>query len=541
MKRKLSLLVSVALPWMTLAASMEDVSYAILKGEVILGICSKEAQGELVIPDELDGYPVTKIADGAFRQCDGLTAIRLPKGLQQIGNGVFDGTLNLPVDEAGFQYESAEKRILLRAPRSLKGHYTVCESVQFIGENAFENCTDLTSITLPKQLLGIGAFAFSECERLEKIEIPESVQSIGLYAFFACRALRFARLPQDLRDLGDKLFANCGALEEVILPTQLQKVPLCCFERCDSLKKITLPETLQVIETYAFQECSALTTLALPNTLKGIGSGAFSRCEALSLSTFPTQLEWMDDDVFGQFKRFVDVDGAEYESPAKVILFQVPQKKEGKAVEIPASVRFICGAFEEWENLETITIPEGVIEIHDGAFANCKQLRSVTLPESLKRIGDESFKGCSSLTSITIPQGVVRIGEEAFTGCTSLSSIVIPQGVTVIESEAFAKCSQLERVVILGGNVELQWRAFDETSLKEIYFGNRPPQMAWEEIVDSFPQPTDASAVKGYYSAAYERYWKQCLNADQTWRGLEMHCLPQINANQGATKDEERF
>jgi hypothetical protein len=191
--------------------------------------------------------------------------------------------------------------------------------------------------------------------------------------------------------------------------------------------------------------------------------------------------------------------------------------------------------------LETITIPEGVIGIHEGAFANCKQLRSVTLPESLKVIGDESFKGCSSLTSITIPQGVVRIGDEAFTGCSSLSSIVIPQGVTVIESEAFAKCSQLERVVILGGNVELKWGAFDETSLKEIYFGNRPPQMAWEEIVDSFPQPTDASVVKGYYSAAYERYWKQCLNADQIWRGLEMHCLPQINANQGVTKDEERF
>jgi hypothetical protein len=224
-----------------------------------------------------------------------------------------------------------------------------------------------------------------------------------------------------------------------------------------------------------------------------------------------------------------------------VILFRAPKKTEGKAIEIPASVRFICGAFEEWEDLETITIPEGVIGIHEGAFANCKQLRSVTLPESLKAIGDESFKGCSSLTSITIPQGVVRIGDEAFKGCSSLSSIVIPQGVTVIESEAFAKCSQLERVVILGGNVELQWNIFAETSLKEIYFGNRPLQMAWEGVFDSVPQPTDESAVKGYYSAAYERYWKQCLNADQTWNGLEMHCLPQINANQGVTKDEERF
>jgi hypothetical protein len=341
----------------------------------------------------------------------------LPKGLQQIGNSVFDGTLNLPVDEAGFQYESAEKRILLRAPRSLKGHYTVCESVQFIGENAFENCTDLTSITLPKQLLGIGAFAFAECERLEKIEIPERVQSIGLYAFFACRALRFARLPQDLRALGDKLFANCDALEEVILPTQLQEVPFGCFERCDSLKEVALPETLQVIETYAFLECSALTTLALPNTLKGIGSGAISGCEALSLSTFPTQLEWLGADSFGNVKRFVDVDGAEYESPAKVILFRAPKKTEGKAIEIPASVE----------------------SIGEGAFSLCYNLTTVTFEEGsqLKSIGDDAFSGAppfsgmtsqTPITSITIPASVETIGENAFSNCTSLTSVIFEEG-----------------------------------------------------------------------------------------------------------------
>ena len=109
MKRVWILLTSVALPWMMQAASMEDVSYVISKGEVIIGKCSVEAKGELVIPDELDGCPVTMIADGAFSYCDALTSIRLPKGLKRIGLDVFRETPNLPVDEAGFQYESEEK------------------------------------------------------------------------------------------------------------------------------------------------------------------------------------------------------------------------------------------------------------------------------------------------------------------------------------------------------------------------------------------------------------------------------------------------
>ena len=502
MKRVWILLTSVVFPWMMQAASMEDVSYVISKGEVIIGKCSVEAKGELVIPDELDGCPVTMIADGAFSYCDALTSIRLPKGLKRIGLDVFRETPNLPVDEAGFQYESEEKRVLLRAPRLLQGHYTLSESVQFIGEHAFGDCRALTSVTLPKQLLGIGGFAFEKCETLEKIEVPETVQSIGLYAFSGCRALRFARLPQDLQILSDKVFANCEQLEEVILPKQLQELRLCFFENCGSLKKITLPETLQVIRRGAFKNCAALETLALPKGLKEIHAEAFLNCEALSFSTFPTQLEWLGEEALYCYKRFVDVDGAEYESPDKVILFKAPQEMEGKAFEIPASVRFICGAFTLCETLETITIPQGVIGIQDEAFAYCSNLRSVIFPDSLKVIGDWAFNGCSSL-----------------------SSVVIPENVNVIGEMAFQECSKLERVTILGGNVDIQWNAFTETPLKEVYFGNRPPQANWSALGDIFPKPTDKHGIKGYYTAEYERYWKQVMTPRQTWKSFRMELL----------------
>ena len=78
--------------------------------------------------------------------------------------------------------------------------------------------------------------------------------------------------------------------------------------------------------------------------------------------------------------------------------------------------------------------------IYASAFENCDDLTSVTIPNSITNIGNFAFSSCSGLTSITIPNSVKSIGDNAFSSCTGLTSITIPNSVTSIGNNAFEYC-----------------------------------------------------------------------------------------------------
>ena len=104
--------------------------------------------------------------------------------------------------------------------------------------------------------------------------------------------------------------------------------------------------------------------------------------------------------------------------------------------EIPAR------AFQNYNQVVKVAIPESVTSIGERAFTNCWSLTSITMmPEaSVTAIGGSAFARCISLASITIPESVTVTGEGAFALCRSLESITIPQSVTAIADFAFADC-----------------------------------------------------------------------------------------------------
>ena len=81
-----------------------------------------------------------------------------------------------------------------------------------------------------------------------------------------------------------------------------------------------------------------------------------------------------------------------------------------------------------------------VTSIGELAFENCENLTSVTIPNSVKTIGNCAFWGCRGLVSVTIPNSVTTIGISAFQGCCSLTSLTIPNSVISIGDLAFAYC-----------------------------------------------------------------------------------------------------
>ncbi len=136
------------------------------------------------------------------------------------------------------------------------------------------------------------------------------------------------------------------------------------------------------------------------------------------------------------------------------------------SISMPDSITSIGeGAFNYCVSLSNVEIPAGVTIIEYRTFYQCSGLLNVIIPESVTSIDERAFEGCSSLTSITIPDSVTSIGDSTFRKCSSLTSVTIPSSVTSIGSSAFRDCSSLTDVYYSGD--ETDWDAIEIGSSNE--------------------------------------------------------------------------
>ncbi len=147
----------------------------------------------------------------------------------------------------------------------------------------------------------------------------------------------------------------------------------------------------------------------------------------------------------------------------------IPDTVNGKKV-----VGINRGAFEEREEITSVTIGDNVTEIGADAFREMNDLTSVTIGKSVTTIGKKAFAGSYFLESIVIPDGVKTIGEAAFRSIGSLTSVTIGKSVTTIGGSAFSGCDRLESIVIPDGVTYVGSYAFEgNTSLKSVTLGKR--------------------------------------------------------------------
>ncbi len=107
---------------------------------------------------------------------------------------------------------------------------------------------------------------------------------------------------------------------------------------------------------------------------------------------------------------------------------------------------------DDRNDIDIISLPDGLTYIGNIAFSGCTGLQSITIPDSVTSIGIDAFYRCAGLMQITIPEGVTDIGSGAFADCTGLSSITIPESVTRIGSHAFYGCTGLIDITVEEGN-----------------------------------------------------------------------------------------
>ena len=409
------------------------------------------------------------------------------------------------------------------------------KSVTSIGDWAFENCTSLTSITIPDSVTSIEWYAFQGCTSLTSITIPNSVTSIGDLAFDGCTSLTSITIPDSVTSIGKSAFYGCTSLTSITIPNSVTSISGSAFSGCSSLTSIMIPNSVTWIGDWAFNGCTSLKSVTIPNGVMSIGEYAFRGCKSLTSITIPSSVTCIGDSAFEDCTSLT-------------------------SITIPSSVTSIAARlFEDCTSLTSITIPNSVTSIGDDAFRGCTSFTSITIPNSVTSIDDWAFSGCTSLTSITIPDSVTEIGYSAFEGCTSLTSITIPNSLTSIGYGAFEGCTSLTSITIPNSVTSIDGYAFgyyydeEDYSSKKIdnfkiycYSGTAGEKYAKDNgfdyvLLDKLPMLAKITGVKlgGRAADALRINWTKNANADgyivEMYQGNKWVRIAKITSNNTTT------
>ena len=402
-----------------------------------------EYEGNIIIPNVVkeseeqyaDSYKVIEIDEKAFYGAEDLDSVILPVSLETIGDYAFCRSslqsITIPTGKITKISEGAftgTKIVSINIPSTVKR----------IEDAAFENCSELESVTFHDGLEYIDGEAFSGCIKLQSLSFPNTLKSIEDGAFFMCYRLNHVDVNENLKLIGGRAFAGCirlrkldlpvglkeiyaeafrySGITEIIIPNTVSRIFRSCFGN-SMLRNIQLPNKLKVLEMSAFDNCR-LDNVTLPATLsvdssklKNLLLGFHEKqivrekklknnysklnrwtvkCSELDISVHPTYRECYSDNGYSGFFVFL-INGIAF-TP---IQYPTSQEEYGVLAVVEGSV-----ATNSITIPDVIEVTEGhyvekyiVCEIWCGAFYN-QNVKEVVLPSTLEYIGPDAFKDC---------------------------------------------------------------------------------------------------------------------------------------------------
>jgi hypothetical protein len=262
-------------------------------------------------------------------------------------------------------------------------------------------------VTLSNSITSIGNYAFYECSELSSISLISSVSSIGEYAFYECSSLSSFTFPSSLKTIGDYAFQSSG-LTYASFGSYLNSIGTCAFKGCLSLKYFSVSSS----NSY----------------LKSVDDALYSK----------------NIEEFIQYPVAKTSTSFKVQRGVKTIDSYAFYSSNLEYISLPPTVTSICsGAFRDCSKLITINSYYRISTIENYAFKGCEKLSKFIIPYGVTAINSYTFNMCESLSCISIPSSVKSIGTEAFSYCSSLICLSIPSSVTSMQNYCFRYCTKL--------------------------------------------------------------------------------------------------
>ncbi len=459
--------------------SLEGVDYKFVDKEdgtrevIVTGY---HGDGDMLLPSTIEGYPVAKIVDGAFKNNGDLKNVRI-EGLN-IPQDAFNSCENLETVEL-VGVNSIGDRAFYRCT-SLNG--IASDSVTSIGAYAFGDCKSMKAlrITVPadaatvgealtapanavmslsdtpeepvapdaaeeeKDTLTIGEYAFINCIKLDTVVIErEMIYPDKIAIFHNDLAVRHLDIPNfaysgegedTSKSVGVQYIGELFGLEnktaellhlEDVSIDYIDQIPVGFFEGIKTLKHFRAEKsTWDVLPEKAFNGCTSLETLKLGSPVTEVGAFAVAG----------TQITNFDA------SKVSTIGVSAFEGCSKLVRVNIPQTSE-------------------------------LDFIGEAAFKNCSSMQSMYIPVGVKQLFPETFMGCSKMFSFKFSSDseIVTVPEDLFNGCSALLGIVIPDTVQTIEKNAFSGCSALRSVPTSIDLLTIGEGAFKNSGITSLY------------------------------------------------------------------------
>ena len=533
-------------------AKCSNLTTVIIPNSILsLGLCAFEDCNVLIsinLPNS-----VTSIGEYVFQRCYSLTSLTIPNSVTSIGVGAFNNVPNVvykgsatdsPWDarsvngyvEGYLVYADETKTNLLACSAAVSGEVTIPNSVTSIGDNAFYNCSSLTSITIPNSVSG-------ELVKVDSLN-PNAVYFVNMEGWANIHVHAWddegsgTTWPGEMATLADFTYQGYDVYYFTATPG---KYEYCIFNNGGSGNQtedltwtggqayfnnewhaIKLDPYYEVsIGANAFSSCSFLTDITCLavnpptcgiNAFNDVPSEASLWCPCESRAEYQSAHGWRQFNRvypldFPQATILTDTDRGRAQidelicTPQSVVISATPYDgyvftrwSDGNTdnprtvllthdttltAEFGLAYSGMCGDNLYWEYKDKVLTIIGNGEMYDGIPWRLLRdsIYSVSLPNSVTSIGNRAFYGCSALTSIILPNSVTSIGRYAFEDCSSITSITLPNSLTSIEYRTFSGCTALASVIIPSSVTMIDEYAFGEClKLRDVYcYAATPP------------------------------------------------------------------